>query len=241
MSRRSGRFRFACVAAGIIALAPMVAAQQIGRTADAPSTQAPPKDVLGRDTPRGTVLGFMNAARGGRDEVATQYLNTRLRDQSAIELARQLFAVLDKRLPARLGELSDRPEGSMTNPLKPDQDVVATIASGDGTLDVVLERANRSGSSPVWLFSRQTLDAIPDVYADINLVAVDQFMPAFLTKPRLGGVRLFDWLALFLAVPLGYRLLGLLGRPLGPIVISWRRRLGYTLPVNVVPGDADHV
>ena len=61
------------------------------RAAAAPPQAAPPKDALGRDTPRGTVLGFMNAARAAHDEVAAQYLNTTLRDRAAVDLAHQLF------------------------------------------------------------------------------------------------------------------------------------------------------
>ena len=51
----------------------------------APATQpapaaaaAPAKDPLGRETPRGTVLGFMSAGRA-RDARAPLYLNTTLR------------------------------------------------------------------------------------------------------------------------------------------------------------------
>jgi MscS family membrane protein len=85
------------------------------------------KDPLGRETPRASLLGFMRAARAGNDELAPQYLDTTLRGRPAEALARQLFAVLDSRLPARIDEISDRPEGRLANPLRPDQDVVATI------------------------------------------------------------------------------------------------------------------
>ncbi len=47
--------------------------------AAAPLPVAPPPDPLGRDTPRGSVLGFLNAARKGEDEIAAQYLSTRLK------------------------------------------------------------------------------------------------------------------------------------------------------------------
>ncbi len=70
--------------------------------------QQPAKDPLGRDTPRGTVVGFMNAAHDGHDDVASQYLNTRLGDPDAVRLARKLFVVLDSRLPPRLAALSDQ-------------------------------------------------------------------------------------------------------------------------------------
>ena len=99
--------------------------------AAAPQAQAEaPKDPLGRDTPRGTVLGFLAAARDGEDEIARRYLNTRASGADARELTRQLFVVLDARLPARLTQLSDEPEGSRSNPLKPDQEIVGTITSG---------------------------------------------------------------------------------------------------------------
>src|SRR4051812_35670504 len=71
---------------------------------------APVADPFGRDTPRGTVTGFIEAARKGDIERAAQYLNAR--GQAAQTLARQLFDVLDARLPARLTRISDAPEGS---------------------------------------------------------------------------------------------------------------------------------
>ena len=37
-----------------------------------------PKDPLGRTAPRGTVMGFLNAARKGENALAREYLDTRL-------------------------------------------------------------------------------------------------------------------------------------------------------------------
>jgi hypothetical protein len=113
------------------------------------------------------VLGFLNTARKGENELAREYLNTRLGPKQAEELAHQLFVVLDARLPARLTQLSDEPEGSHANPLTPDQDVVGVVESLQGTLDIVVERVDRGSAGPVWVFSRQTLDSIPDVYQEI--------------------------------------------------------------------------
>ena len=239
MSRRKRGFRLVSAVLGALLTGPVAWAQQTTSPAATQAPQAvPAKDALGRDTPRGTVLGFMNAARNGRDEVAPQYLNTRLLDQEAVELARKLFVVLDSRLPARLGELSDRPEGSLANPLKPNQDVVGTITTADGTLDLVLERVNR-GARPVWLFSRTTLEAIPDVYDDVNLVAVDRFVPNFLIRHRIAGIRLLAWLVLVLMAPVCYRLTGGLGPLLRPMIVAWRRRRGHAgeVPGDIVPGS----
>src|SRR5262249_36065356 len=122
---KSRRFRRCLVGAGTIAVTVLVAAAVLGgqgQPAPAPSAAAAPKDSLGRDTPRGTLLGFMDEARKGNDAAAVLYLNTNQRDKAAAELAHKFYVVLDSRLPARLNDLSDRPEGSLANPLKPGQD-----------------------------------------------------------------------------------------------------------------------
>jgi MscS family membrane protein len=174
---------------------------------------AAPRDTLGRDTPRGTLFRFIEAAQKNNFDLAALYLNTPLRDKAAAELAQQLFVVLDARLPARLQDVSDNPEGSLANPLRPDQDIIGTIATDSGPLDILVERVTRGTAGRVWLFSRRTLDQVPTVYDEVHVVSVDRFLPNWLTRPRMAGIRLFDWLAFFIVLPLMYRVLGLL-RPL---------------------------
>jgi MscS family membrane protein len=188
---------------------------------------APPKDTLGRDTPRGTLLGFMDAAGKGNNAAAVMYLNTDLHENAAADLAHQLYVVLNTRLPARLNELSDRPEGSLANPLKPNHDLVGTIETIDGPLEIVVERMDRAGAGPVWLFSRTTLDAIPNAFAELDRLSIDRYLPQFLARPRLGGIRLSAWLGLLLGVPLLYRLLGLAGVLVRPLFALLRRRSAW--------------
>jgi MscS family membrane protein len=113
---------------------------------------------LGRISPRGAVLGFLNAARNGNTQVAALYLNTSLRGEAAQDLAHQLAVVLDRRLPARLNQLSDSPEGSLPDPLRPDEDIVGTITTKNGNLDITLERVDRGKSGLVWLFSKKNVE-----------------------------------------------------------------------------------
>jgi len=216
----------------------LLQAQPGATPAAAPAAQPEgPKDPLGRDTPRGTVLGFMAAGQNGNDEAAVRYLNTRLQGEKATTLAHQLYVVLDSRLPARLTTLSDRPEGALSNPLKPNQDIVGTITTANGPMDLVVERT-RVGSDQVWLFSRETLEAIPEIYGEIDLVAVDRYLPAALTRPRLGGIRLFEWVAFLLIIPVAYKLLGLVDDLLSAIVAAWLRGRGPDRPViKPLPGS----
>jgi len=174
-----------------------------------------PADTLGRSSPRGAVLGFLAAARKGNAEIAALYLNTPLRGAQAEALARQLAVVLDRRLPARLNQLSDKPEGSLPDPLKPDEDLVGTISTAHGDLDILVERIDRGKAGRVWLFSRDTLTSIPDVFQELSTPAIERVLPGFLVKNRLGTIPLFEWLAV-LCVPFLYILTGLLGR-----LISW--------------------
>jgi MscS family membrane protein len=207
----------------------------------APAAVAQPRDVLGRSTPRGTVLGFVNAGRKGDNELARQYLNTELNGGAAHDLAHQLFVVLDVRLSARLAQLSDTPEGSRANPLAPDEEIVGTIAGGAGEVAIVVERVRRGEAEPIWLISRKTLDAIPDLYEQVARTRAEAVLPRLLFDRKVAGVRLFDWLAVLLGLPLLYFATALLNRALTPLVrLVWRRAFGESNWVgrNALPAPA---
>jgi MscS family membrane protein len=191
-----------------------------------PATQPErPKDALGRTTPQGTVFGFLIAARKGDNELAARYLNTSLRGERATVLAHQLFTVLDRRLPPRLNQLSDKPEGSLTDTLEPDQEFVGTVSSDSRKLDIFVERIDRGKSGSVWLFSRKTLDSIPDLYEEINVVPVESILPEVLVNGRLAGIPLFEWLAVLVGMPLLYLLTVLMSRLLQRAAVRLHRRL----------------
>ena len=234
----TGRSLAWLVAAAVLCAPP--ARAQTPATTAAPSTASrteAEKDALGRDTPRGTLVGFMTSARRGNLDAAALYLDAPPQAPSATDLARKLYVVLDTRLPARINELSDRPEGSLVNPLKPDQEVIGAISTDDGPLDLVLERVNRGAGGSVWLFSRRTLAAIPAVYNEVDLVAAESYLPRALTGPKVAGIRLFQWLAFFVAIPILYRLIGLIGLLGSPLQRAWRRRHGLPpRPSAMLPG-----
>lgn len=185
----------------------------------------PTKDTLGRDTPRGTVLGLLSAIRKGNAEIAALYLNTSRRGADAADLARQLAAVLDRRLPARLNEISDKPEGSRPNPLKPDEDLVGIIETASGDLDILVERVDRGKAGKVWLFSRYTLASIPDVYQELRSPVFEKFFPQFMVSTRVAQIPLFQWLAIVVGMPLLYLLTGLLNRIIGLVAGALRRHV----------------
>lgn len=210
----------------LIVLSCVITRAQSATPVSAPSTiQAEnPPDPLGRVTPRGTVLGFLRAAREEDNEAAAQYLNTSLRGKAAADLAHELFVVLDIRLPARLNELSEKPEGSLAFPGRANEDLVGTVLSGTTRTDILVERVAR-GKNLVWLFSGKTLDDIPDLFDEVSTVSIDRVLPAFLVKTRIAHVALAEWLGMFLGLPVLYLLTSLLSRWLSPWIGWLRRRL----------------
>ncbi len=215
----------------LVVSAPGGLAQPVpGTTTPAAQTSADkpaPTDPLGRTTPRGTVLGFLTAARKGENELARQYLDTRLSGKPAEDLAHQLFVVLDAKLPARLTLISDVPEGSRSNPLRPDQDLVGTVASAGSQIPVLVERIRRPKEEPIWLFSSTTLDSIPSLYQEVSTKDYSAFLPEFLKGARVRRFHLGEWLIVLLTIPIAYFATGLLNRLLVPLARPiWRRLLG---------------
>ena len=193
--------------------------------AAAEAAPAPPADdPLGRHTPRGTVLGFLAAARKGEDEIARQYLDTRADPAAGRALARQLFVVLDAKLPARLPQISDERTGSRANPLTPDVEVIGTVPGSRGEVAIVVERSTRGGQEPIWLFSNATLQAIPALHTEVTSQEVRRRLPDFLERQGIGGVRWFEWLVVLVGIPLFFVLAALLNRLLIVAVRPlWRR------------------
>jgi MscS family membrane protein len=199
-------------------------AQTVVPPAAADAQTIPSPDILGRTTPRGTVLGFLKAARKGDYDAATEYLNTNRRGEAATDLARELFVIIDRRLPARLNRLSDRPEGSLAFPAKPDQDLVGTISSKSGNIDLLLERVDRDGRR-IWLFSAPTLNSVHALYTEMDLESSGSKLPDFLTRIRIARIPLLHWLAVLVGLPLFCLVTVVLDRLLSPLAGRWRRTL----------------
>jgi MscS family membrane protein len=239
--RIAARFLTACSLA--LALGASHAAAQnrpAPATAPEPAPQQPPDDALGRSTPRGTVLGFLSAARRGDLVLARQYLTTRLKGDDAEELSRQLFAVLDARLPARLTRVSDEREGSRANPLDPEVEIVGSIAGPAGNVDISVERVDSAKTGPIWLFSAATLQAIPALHADIESARAQRVLPAFLDR-RVGNVRIIEVIYVVLGLVLLYLAIVILGRLLTLLTkVIWRGllRKSSRAPVDALPTPA---
>jgi len=217
------RRRLVCVYAGLAIVLSTIGAfaQTPGGppAAPAPDTKS---DRLDRTTPKGTVAGFLGAARRGEDDLARQYLNTRQTGEAAAALAHQLFVVLDRRMRG-LPELSDAPEGSRKNPDMPGLEIIGSVDRASGRIDIVLEQVQRADGGLIWLFSRATLQAVPSIYDEIVVARTARGLPPQLTSIRLGGILLLEWGIMLIALAALYPVTNLLNRALTGLVRRIRR------------------
>src|SRR6266403_920309 len=185
--------------------APMVHAQTAQHSAAATSPPTVPSDPLelGRETPRGTVIGFVRAAQSESYDVAVQYFEPRRRTnvEPERELAQQLLAILNARFRGSLDSITNDPTGRQDNEPPRDQIVVGVTRGLSESFPLYLVHEDVAHGAKVWLISRQTLDQVPEVYDSLRFAQLEKRLPKFLVKMRFLGMPLWQWIAIVLFAP----------------------------------------
>ncbi len=193
-------------------------------------------DPLGRSTPRGTVLGFMRAAEADDYDRAVNYLDTKQHGDLARELAQQLQAVLDRESTVDLKKLSTKPEGDMANSQNPNRDLVGVAKTSSGSVELWLERVQRGDNPPIWLFSRDTLRNVPEIYEDIGSTPdLGRYLPKGLNT-KLFSRPLWLWCVVLISIPLVFLLGSLFGRLLKPLLAAAASRFLGKAEIDSVQG-----
>jgi len=205
-------------------------------TAPQPATLA---DPLGRETPRGTLIGFIRAAQD-ESERAIEYFQPspsshRKTQAEEQELASQLFTVLNARFPASaLSSISSDPDTRGDDSLSRDQIRIGGTRGLSESFPITLVRLPDAHGAKLWLISRQTLDQVPEVYDSLRFPRLAKNLPAYLVKNRLLGMPVWQWLAIVLFAPIAMALgwaLALAGRAGWQVV----RRLRGLAPLPPQP------
>jgi MscS family membrane protein len=164
----------------------------------------PASDSLGRENPRSAVTAFLEACRDQDYPKAAQYLDLRqlssgYREKNGPELSKQLEAILNSDSQFSILRLSRNPEGDLTDDPDPNRESVATIAQNGRNLTLDLERVTlQSGGPEVWLFSSDTVAAIPGIHVSTVPTAIERYLPLFLVSHLILESPLWKWLALAL-------------------------------------------
>ena len=208
-------------------------------------------DPLGRETPNGTLFGFLQAVQAENFPTAAQYLqlSPARRASQGEQIATELKVVLDSAFVGSLRTISTNPEGTPQPGLPPDHERVGTLSVDDTEADVILVRVPDPNAGKIWLFSFETLARIPELYELVEAHQVESHVPQVLVKTRFLGMSAWLWLALLIAAPvaagLAWLLIELVVFPLmlwrgyrkQPQLADWRKVSG---PVWLVLGVMVH-
>jgi MscS family membrane protein len=175
-------------------------------------------DPLGRTTPSGTVVGFLQAEQNGNDKAASDYLqmSPSRRQAQGPDLAKKLKLLMDRAFVGRLSRISTNPEGDLTAG-SPDQQTIGLFSVGESEIPVVLVRISDPSAGKVWLFSAETLSKVNDLYDNVEALQVETKLPQALVRNLFLGMPLWQWLALIIAIPIA-------------IVVGWAIVLLLAIP-----------
>lgn len=203
-----------------VVVAAYAAAAQPASPAEAKPTT---NDV--RDTPRGALLGYLDACRQDDYRRAASFLNIRKehrRSSTPEDLARQLKQVLDRRLSQDPNTISNAPEGDLTDGLESQFELIGSIKQESRSVDLLLERVQVPDIGQVWLVSASTVSLIPILHAEIRNNPIQQYLPAWMLHESAFDTALWQWLALLLltliALVIGHVLARTFIRSLRPLV-----------------------
>jgi MscS family membrane protein len=191
----------ACLAVGrpLSAQSPVT---QILQPAAPASAASKPSDQLGRDTPYGTVYGFLQAAQSGDYSIAAQYLqmSPARRQTEGDALAMKLNIALNHAFAGSLRP-SKQPEGTPQEDVPMDRQKLGTMSAGDVDADLELVRVTDSSAGKVWLISSNTLAKVPELYDQVEARQVESRLPRWMVTHQFSGMPLWQWLALLLLIP----------------------------------------
>jgi MscS family membrane protein len=176
--------------------------QILGASKAAPTDSIATGDTLGRDTPRGTVLGFLRAIRIDKPETAISYLQLPpgISKTQAIRLAEELGTILDQGL--NTSGVSNKPEGKVEEgePASKDRSSPIHLRNGD-VYDLIMIRVSDPSGKKIWLISRETIALVPEMYSQVGFPEIEEKLPEFFVQFNPGGVPLWKWILSLLLIP----------------------------------------
>jgi MscS family membrane protein len=171
-------------------------------TAPAAST-ASSSDPLGRATPSGSVLGFLQVAQDGNEKLAADYLqmSAARRLAQGPDMAGKLKVLMDRTFVGSIRRISTRPDGDPEFGTA-DQQTVGEFSTRDVDVPVVLVRVADPSAGKIWLFSADTLSKVPELYDNVEAHQVENRLPQILVRNVFLGMQFWQWLALLAATPI---------------------------------------
>jgi MscS family membrane protein len=160
-------------------------------------------DPLGRDTPRGTLTGFMEAAQKGDNERAAEYLQLP-HQETEIDSSRvvlDLKSLLDHAYVGRLASITANPDLAYDPQLEPNHERVGEFTVNGKELPLLVVRVPDGNSGHLWLIAWSTLGKTEGLANDVRAHEVEQHLPQILVRLSILSIPLWVWLAFLLLIP----------------------------------------
>lgn len=185
--------------------APSVAESAQPATRPSPPFGRRAQSRLDRSTPRQTVLGLLRAVEDGELTAAAQHLDlqgVQWETQTPGTAAKQLAELLTFHMWLNPDSISDATEGDPAD--GKDIERIGSVRVRRTDVAITLTRVDRGGQS-VWLFSRQTVAQLPELMGALDAPAwLEDWVPDSVESVRVWGMWGWQWLALAVALILGY-------------------------------------
>ena len=180
------------------------------KTKSTTATPTGPADSLNRETPQGTVQGFIRAVGKENYKRAARYLDLPKQvpgkaPRTGPQLAQALQQLLDQQgslIPESL--ISNDSIGKRSDELGLELDKVGEAVVNGQTIPILLERKDVPGLGMLWLFSAPTMQRIPDLSALTERSIVNRMLPESLIINKWGGVPVGHWLVMLVLLVAAY-------------------------------------
>lgn len=190
---------------------------QLAKPTASPSPKAEPAlpaDPLGRETPRGAMMGFLKSLSREDYTTAAQYLQPPDDHGTNLEQLMRQLRVLRRNFNGDIALLSDDPTGDVEPGLPQGEVRAGSFQAGSTTADVILVRVDDPAAGKIWLISKGTLASAAKLVQVVKReppALIVRVLPAALTQKEVLGMSLAEWLGWLLSFPISL----LLAWPIG--------------------------
>ena len=176
-----------------------------------------PEDALHRGTPRGSIVGYLQACAEFDFEKAAEFLDLRNlpREVEAVggpELARQLNHVLSRAVWLDDYTVSDSPDGLKGDGLPDYRDELVIIHRKDGELSLFMQHVPRGDGEMIWKLSNRSVAEIPKLYNEFSYPpGVETIRGWFPKNASFLGLEAFKWFIIVVLALLSWPVFYLIG------------------------------
>jgi MscS family membrane protein len=210
-----------------------------------------PEDALNRGTPRGSIIGFVEACSVFDFETAAEYLDLRdlpieVSELGSHELARRLNHVLSRAVWLDDYTVSDQPGGVKGDGLPEYRDELVKVPVEEGAVPIWMQRVPRGDGEMIWKVSNRSVALVPELYELYSYPpGVETVRGWFPESAAFLGLEAFKWFILVVVGLISWPFLHLAGvllarvfsspsRPLYPLVRKVMTRPLFAIGVLII-------